>query len=85
VYEGLKNYFTVNGRISDFGQVMSGGLAGAMAWGRFLFVISFFFFIFHGSVRISRSLMLISYSVAIVYPLDVVKTLRQASSEFTSM
>lgn len=53
VYEGLKNFFTVNGNISDFGQIMSGGLAGAMAWG-------------------------------IVYPLDVVKTLRQASSEFTS-
>jgi hypothetical protein len=33
VYEGLKNYFTVKNHISEFGQIMSGGLAGAVAWG----------------------------------------------------
>jgi hypothetical protein len=32
-YEGLKQYFTVNNNLSSFGQIMSGGLAGAIAWG----------------------------------------------------
>jgi len=31
-YEGLKQYYTVYGKISAFGQIMSGGLAGALAW-----------------------------------------------------
>lgn len=31
-YEGFRQYFTVNNNISAFGQIMSGGLAGALAW-----------------------------------------------------
>lgn len=44
-YEGLRQYFTVNDNISAFGQIMSGGLAGALAWAyvRALFFHNLFF------------------------------------------